>query len=313
MNLINKDNWKKLDGTWIVDEDRLIQSNEKGGLTTRIYQLIDSSNFIASYKMKLTRINTEVWGESKFIFSDANSTEDFRIDFLYTLNLCRLTIGTVLNQHRQISTICELIEGQEYAIKISLKDNLLSVFVDGMKIFDNFNVGLRSNKLIGFGSWDSTVEFSEIKITAYKIYKCFVVMPFDYQRNFLYEYVIKPTLDKHPKYLIEHDRGDESLTVGKISKEINDFINNSNIIIADITNKNPNVFYELGLAHSKNRKALLLIEKKEGEKEEIPFDIIDFRWYKYHFSKDGFEEVSKAINSVFTNIIDELEYETVHS
>jgi hypothetical protein len=303
MNLINESNWTTAGGAWIANEHKLIQSDKTAGLITRAYQLIESNNFIASYKMKLSRVNNKVWGESKFIFSGADSGEDFRIDFIYTQNICRLTMGWMLGQPLQVGTTCELIEEMEYSIKITLKDNLLSVFVDGMNIFDNYKIGKRSNKYIGLGSYDAAVEFFYIEVLAYKETNCFVVMPFDYQRNFLYEYVIKPTLDKHHKYLFKHFRADESLTTGKISEEITDFINKSEIIIADITNKNPNVFYELGFAHCAKRAALLLIEKEEGKKLDIPFDIQDFRCYSYIFSKDGFEKLTETLNALLENMV----------
>lgn len=304
MNLIKNSQWSYPLGVWKVKGGKLIQSS-KEGITTRAYQSIESSDFIASYKMRLSRINQDVWGESKFIFSGADSGEHFRIDFIYTINACRLTIGEVMGKPVQFSTICELIEGKQYSIKITLKDNLLSVYIDGMKIFDNFNVGRRSNKAIGVGSYDARVEFAEIEISAYKENDCFIIMPFDYKRNFLYDYVIKPTLDLHPKLLFKHIRADEALTVGKISEEITEYINQADIVIADITSNNANVFYELGFVHGTKRKALLLIEKMEGEKLNIPFDIQDFRCHTYMFSKEGFEKISKKIGFVLANMIEE--------
>ncbi|HVT85466.1 MAG TPA: hypothetical protein VHD35_09695 [Chitinophagaceae bacterium] len=303
MNLIDNSKWNFPIGLWKAEGNKLAQLDEKGGLTTRAFQLIDSNNFVATYKMRLSRINQQVHGEGKFILSDAESNENFRIDFMHTINICRLTIGEVIGQPFQPSAICELVSGKEYEIKIALKDNFLSVYVDGNTIFENYKLSKSSNKCIGFGSYDAIVEFDEINISAYKEYECFIVMPFDEKRNFLYEYVIKPTLDSHPKFLFKCIRADESLTVGKISEEIASSIKKSDLVIADITSKNPNVFYELGYTHCAKGKALLLIEEVKGELLNIPFDIRDFRCHSYIFSKEGFERITEKLGPVLANMI----------
>lgn len=306
MSLLKAENWKSENESWTISERKLVQSSDKGGAATRIYQLIESNNFVASYKMKLSRINSGVWGEGKFIFSDADSGEDFRIDFFYTANFCRLTIGDVFGRQFQVGSICELVSGKDYSIRISLKENFLSVHVDGMVVFENYKISKLSNKYIGFGTWDAIGEFDEIEVSPYREYECFIVMPFDEKRNFLYDYVIKPTLESHPKFLFKCRRADEPPTSGKISQEIIDLIKKSDIVIADVTIENPNVFYELGYTHSEKGNALLLSEKINGKKLDMPFDIHDFRCHEYIFSKSGFEEISKRISKVLETMIEEV-------
>jgi hypothetical protein len=46
-------------------------------------------------------------------------------------------------------------------------------------------------------------------------------------------------------------------------------INESELLIADVTNKNTNVFYELGLAHTIGKNVIIITQKEE----DIPFDI----------------------------------------
>jgi hypothetical protein len=51
----------------------------------------------------------------------------------------------------------------------------------------------------------------------------------------------------------------------------------SQIVVADLTGRNPNVFYEAGLAHALPRKTVLLTQ----ESSDIPFDLQSIRYLKY--------------------------------
>jgi hypothetical protein len=54
-----------------------------------------------------------------------------------------------------------------------------------------------------------------------------------------------------------------------ITKNIWQLINRSSLLIADVTITNPNVFYELGIAHTIGRDVIIIPQNKD----DIPFDI----------------------------------------
>lgn len=295
-NIVDSKMWTPALGDWQITDERLVQSGQND--VSRAFQDVKTTCYIASFTLKLLQPAPNEPGEGKFIYSDASQTEDYRIDFIYDIGVCRVSVGGW-----QTGGLLKLAYEKEYQVKVVVKDNLLSVYVDDLLIVHNHNFGKRSDGIIGFGSWKASVEFSNVVVFPFQQIKCFIIMPFDQKRNFLYEYVIKPALEKHPTFIFEFIRADESLTAGRISEEITDFINNSNILIADITASNPNVFYELGFAHAKTRKAILLIEKVEGEKLNIPFDIQDFRCHTYSFSKGGFDSIREKLGGVLTNLV----------
>ncbi len=51
----------------------------------------------------------------------------------------------------------------------------------------------------------------------------------------------------------------------------------SQIVIADLTGRNPNVFYEVGLAHALPRKTVLLTQNAG----DVPFDLQPIRYLMY--------------------------------
>ncbi len=56
----------------------------------------------------------------------------------------------------------------------------------------------------------------------------------------------------------------------------------SDIVIADLTGLNPNVMYELGLAHSFNKKTIVITK---DDLSQLPFDLKQYRAKDYdtHF------------------------------
>jgi hypothetical protein len=78
-------------------------------------------------------------------------------------------------------------------------------------------------------------------------------------------------------------RADDIKSQRNILGDILEGIVQSDLVIADLTGANPNVYYELGIAHSLNKKAILLTQ----EIDELPFDLRSYRVVGYgtHFAK----------------------------
>lgn len=77
-------------------------------------------------------------------------------------------------------------------------------------------------------------------------------------------------------------------------------ITTADIIIADLTGSNPNVFYELGLAHALNKKTIIITQ----DISELPFDIKSYRAYEYSMLfykyQDLRAELEKLIDGAMT-------------
>src|SRR5260370_617275 len=68
-------------------------------------------------------------------------------------------------------------------------------------------------------------------------------------------------------------RADEISAPGSITLQILDRILESELVIADLTDHNPNVFYELAVRHASTKPVIHLIDKQQ----KIPFDVADLR------------------------------------
>ena len=106
----------------------------------------------------------------------------------------------------------------------------------------------------------------------------FLIMPFgEAWSNDTFD-VIQDIADTAKYTLIRADNLFEpSVIIDDIWREIN----KAEIIIADITIHNANVFYELGIAHTLGKR-VILIRKDDGQ--DAPFDIKLWRYYEYNLS-----------------------------
>lgn len=81
-------------------------------------------------------------------------------------------------------------------------------------------------------------------------------------------------------------RGDDFSNINRVMDDVWTAIFNSQICIADCTGKNANVFYELGLAHTLGKKAILISQSES----DVPFNIKDRRVILYEFTPRGMSE-----------------------
>ncbi|GAA4879944.1 hypothetical protein [Ferrimonas pelagia] len=123
----------------------------------------------------------------------------------------------------------------------------------------------------------------------------FVLMPFNKEMLPVYEHGIKPLVDSMGLIC---KRADDLYTSQSILADIWDEIQEAELIIADLTGKNPNVMYELGLCHVLWKKVILLSQGPD----DIPFDLKQWRVIFYDFTFAGSarlkEELERAIVAI---------------
>jgi hypothetical protein len=93
-----------------------------------------------------------------------------------------------------------------------------------------------------------------------------VVMPFVNKFRDVYELGIKPACVKAGG---DCQRVDEQLFLENILERIYGQIEEADVIVAEMTSRNPNVFYEVGYAHGLGKPVILLTRSAK----DIPFDL----------------------------------------
>jgi len=104
--------------------------------------------------------------------------------------------------------------------------------------------------------------------------KAFIIMPFGSEFDKIFNDLIKQPLEESGYEVI---RADSILDQHNILKDIIRNIAEADLIIADLTSINPNVFYELGIAHAMQVPTVLLSQSIE----DVPFDLKSYRVIVY--------------------------------
>jgi len=95
-------------------------------------------------------------------------------------------------------------------------------------------------------------------------------------------------------------RADDFFSNESIIEDIWYAINSAKIIIADSTKKNPNVFYEIGIAHVIGKPVIFIT----GDKNDIPFDIGHIRHIEYEYTPRGMKKFEIKLENAIKNILD---------
>ena len=98
--------------------------------------------------------------------------------------------------------------------------------------------------------------------------KLFVVilMPFDSSSDDIYNHVIKAVCEEAGAYCERVDQ--EMFGEGTLDRIYNQ-ISKADLVIADLSGRNPNVFYEIGYAQALCKQVILLSKTTK----DIPFDL----------------------------------------
>jgi hypothetical protein len=113
---------------------------------------------------------------------------------------------------------------------------------------------------------------------------CFVISPFggwhdDYHRD-----IFCPAIKQAG---LEPARADDLFRSSNIVHDIWHLVATARVLLADLTGKNPNVFYELGLAHAARKPVLLLTQSMD----DVPFDLRALRVITYDVEHPAWGDV----------------------
>jgi len=123
----------------------------------------------------------------------------------------------------------------------------------------------------------------------------FVLMPFSDEFGDVYQLGIKPACEAVGAYA---ERVDEQIFAGSIIQRVYNQISRADVVVADMTGRNPNVFYEVGYAHALGKAVVLLAQ----EADDIPFDLKDYPHIVYRRRiSDLIPELEKRVRWCLTH------------
>jgi hypothetical protein len=130
---------------------------------------------------------------------------------------------------------------------------------------------------------------------------CFVAMPFSTKFLKVYDNYIKPAVEAVGLTPVRVDKNFSSSS--PILSNILNGITRSTLVIADLTDGNSNVFYEVGLAHSVKRDSQVVLLAQDINL--IPFDLRQIRCYPYEIKNNRFSPYKAHFAKFLSDVLEE--------
>lgn len=111
----------------------------------------------------------------------------------------------------------------------------------------------------------------------------FVLMPFTEAHEAVYRDHIAPAITG---LNLTVARADEYLTVNTIMSDVWNGLCGCGVVVADCSGKNPNVFYEIGVAHAIGKPVVLITSTPD----DVPADLKQMRFLRYEFTPRGMRQ-----------------------
>jgi len=86
-------------------------------------------------------------------------------------------------------------------------------------------------------------------------------------------------------------RADDIWENPAVMQDVVSLIDRSRVVIADCTDRNPNVFYEVGIAHTLGREVILITQNEA----DIPFDLRHLRYVPYVNDRRGLTNLGRRL------------------
>lgn len=123
-----------------------------------------------------------------------------------------------------------------------------------------------------------------------------VMMPFDKAYDDVYAAIRAAAKSVRLKCQRADDIWDEDVVL----QDVVNLICKARVVVCDLTDKNPNVFYEMGIAHSLGKDVVMLTQNKG----DVPFDVQQRRHLRYLHNTEGLTRMGEALSSRFEKLLE---------
>lgn len=128
---------------------------------------------------------------------------------------------------------------------------------------------------------------------------CFVLMPFSDFNDIqsVYDNHIKPVIEN--KCELRCERADDIHDISGVMQSVWESVNRARIIIAEMTGRNPNVFYELGIAHTLGKPVIMITQSMD----HVPFDLKHLRCIVYEYKPGKINKFENSLEKTINRVL----------
>jgi len=187
--------------------------------------------------------------------------------------------------------------GVPYNVEVRIRDRRVALLVNAVTVLEGTLPHPIVGNRIGLFAWgDAPVEFRRFEVEVGKP-QAFVVMQFTQPYDALFDDVIAPVAVREG---FSAYRAADVHRPGVILEDIVEGLGESDVVVAEITPPNENVFYEIGYAHAVGKPIIFLAEKSFRNK--LPFDISGHRVIFYDDTIAGKKDVEESLRKHLASV-----------
>lgn len=235
---------------------------------------------------RLKQFRSELF--SQYVVGVFDSPEDLRAKLLFSLS--RFQTRTEIN--------LDGVEVRGDLTIVQLDETIVQeVIIRALELYEA-RIKLDPTRVDGADPEAITVRPAFSRISRADQFQCdvFVIMPFQDEFAAVFTDVIIPVVEGLGLVV---KRGDNFMSNHHIIDEVWYALYNCKVVIADCTGNNPNVFYELGIAHTLGKPTIMIAQ----DVDRAPFDVRGRRFVKYENSFGGPKKLSNELNKHIRNIL----------
>lgn len=288
-------NYKAVRAPWIEEEGNTLLSPPLGGHWEQAVLFTEDPGKDYSIDLEVTLLHGEsntagitfrVCGENQYYYAGVGGFEKNSFIGKVEVQEGKLVWSLLVSQGERRDISFE----NAYRIRVECEGEQLTLVAQ-----DNAKLSIRDSTYPA-GSWGlrtirTQARFSNIKVAGPSVPRCFVIMPFVTSLHFVYE-TIREVVEENK--LLCH-RVDDAAVAQPIISEIREDIESADLIVADLTGLNANVYYEAGLAHALDKPLILLAQSKE----DLAFDLAHIRTVFYSSPSELRARLAQAIQDTF--------------
>lgn len=124
----------------------------------------------------------------------------------------------------------------------------------------------------------------------------FVLMPFNEDLKLVYRVHLREVAKELG---LSIRRADDVFTTHAVMVDVWEGIYGARAIIADCTGRNPNVFYEIGMAHVLGKPLVLITQNNQ----DMPFDIAHIRYITYTCTSRGMQNLKQRLRKTLKEVL----------
>jgi hypothetical protein len=183
----------------------------------------------------------------------------------------RMNAGPFYQLREYVGRGASVAPKKTYRLRLDFNGSQLTLFENDVQQLQLRDEGLQIGQC-GLRTWMTRARFTNVQVKRAKP-RAFVVMPFTSELDFVHG-VVRSTVESYGCDVV---RADEVFLSRPVMDDVKTMIAEADLVIVDFTGKNPNVYYEAGLADAWKKDWIVLVQSTD----DLTFDVRHIRSIRY--------------------------------